>query len=74
MTLVKDIARLNQLPTDFLAPLVEQYRVLETELLAKQQALIAELPLKYDSWCTGPGKAKDEPPGDERAWLCCDGL
>jgi hypothetical protein len=74
MTLVKDIARLNQLPADFLAPRVDQYRALETELLAKQQALIAELPLKYDSWCTGPEKSKDKPaPGDERACLRCDG-
>jgi hypothetical protein len=74
MTMVKDIARLNLLPVDFLSPRVEQYRALETQLLAKQQALIAELPLKYDSWRTGPEKSRDEPaPGNERAWLRCDG-
>jgi hypothetical protein len=74
MTMVKDIARLNLLPVDFLSPRVEQYRALETQLLAKQQALIAELPLKYDSWRTGPEKSKNEPaPDDERAWLRCDG-
>ena len=50
MTMVKDIARLNRMPADFLQARVQEYKELETKLLAKQKALIAELPTKYDEW------------------------
>jgi hypothetical protein len=50
MTMVKDMARLNWMPATFVQPLVQRYKDLEAQLLAKQKALIAELPTKYDEW------------------------
>jgi len=50
MTMVKDTARLNWMSPAFLQPRVQEYKELETKLMAKQKALIAELPTKYDEW------------------------